>query len=88
MPNDLQDQMTMKLKSSLDDCSGRVRITFAADFLIKGTFKVKIFRLMPLNVYIYIYNVQLCFSTLVLTLSKFLSLLSIFEFLGFVSISR
>ena len=76
----------MKLKSSLDDCSGRVRITFAADFLIKGTFKVKIFRLMSLNVYIY--NVQLCFSTLVLTLSKFLSLLSIFEFLGLVSISR
>ena len=86
MPNDLQDQMTMKLKSSLDDCSGRVRITFAADFLIKGTFKVKIFRLKSLNVYIY--NVQLCFSTLVLTLSKFLSLLSIFEFLGLVSISR
>ena len=86
MPNDLQDQMTMKLKSSLDDCSGRVRITFAADFLIKGTFKVKIFRLMSLNVYIY--NVQLSFSTLVLTLSKFLSLLSIFEFLGLVSISR
>ena len=31
--NGLQDQVTMKLKSSLGDCSGRVRITFAANFL-------------------------------------------------------
>ena len=29
----LQDQVTTKLKSSLGDCSGRVRITFAANFL-------------------------------------------------------
>ena len=31
--NDLQDQVTMKLKSLLGDCSGRVWITFAANFL-------------------------------------------------------
>ena len=31
--NGLQDQVTTKLKSSLGACSGRVRITFAANFL-------------------------------------------------------
>ena len=29
----LQDQVTTKLKSSLGDCSGRVRITLAVNFL-------------------------------------------------------
>ena len=33
MLNGLQDQVTTKPKSSLGDCSGRVRITFAANFL-------------------------------------------------------
>ena len=31
--NGLQDQVTTKLKSSLGDCSGRIRITLAANFL-------------------------------------------------------
>ena len=33
MLNGLQDQVTTKLKSSLGDCSGGVRITFKANFL-------------------------------------------------------
>ena len=33
MLNGLQDQLSTKLKSPLGDCSGRVRITFAANYL-------------------------------------------------------
>ena len=38
--NGLQDQVTTKLKSSLGDSSGRVRITFIANFLYFLSFTV------------------------------------------------
>ena len=49
--NGLQDQVTMKLKSSLGDCSGRVRITFAANFLYFLYFPL-------LYIYTHIYDIH------------------------------
>ena len=41
--NGLQDQVNTKLKSSLVDCSGRVRVTFAANTAQKIQFSIKDF---------------------------------------------
>ena len=56
--NGLQNQVTTKVKSSPDDCSGRARITFAANFLYFLYFHPpsELISGWALHIYIYIYQ--------------------------------
>ena len=64
--NGLQDQVTTKLKSSLGDCSGRVRITFAANYIYIDIITDSICRNINMYIFRVFFYLNLLFKFLLL----------------------